>query len=462
MMADLPRIAVGTTQSEADSTAMLWALMDALAAAGIRVQSFLSRAYFPANDAAVPITGQASRPLDSWLMCHETCRNLFVRGCGACDLALVEGSFVEPRSVDQPGAAGGSLATLCEWLDLPSLAIVDARRLAECCLPQRPRRLDGLLLDGVRDESEACRLQTQLEAIWKAPVLGWLGPACDLRRQIGGIPFGGRPDVALCRALGQELARHLQLERIVRMAAQRPLSGCQTQACTWLECSGARQTEPLRVAVACDDAFGGYFPDTLELLEARGAVITDFSPLRDDRLPHGTDVVYVGCGHPELFAEQLAGNDCMTLALKNHLCSGRRLYAECGGLAYLCHEIEMPDGTRWPMVGALPVTARFHETQSPPRATELTLVADTWLGQSPLRCRGYLSPRWTIAAHGAAEPCVAEAGHESDVVHRHQAIGSRMYLDFAAHQHLLDRFFQPHGVCATAAGPANPRADRPV
>ena len=449
-MARLPRIAVGTTQEDADGTAMLWALMDAVAAAGVRVQSFLSRAYFAPRDGATATTGQPPRHLDSWIMCRQACRESFLRGCGASELAIVEGTFASGASDDRP--QGGSLSTLCDWLDLARVAIVDVRRLGECQLPPRPPCLDGLLLDGVRDSGDACRWVTQLEAVWNVRVLGWLGDVPELRRQIEAIPPGGRPSVELCRALGHELARTTNLERIYRLAADRPECPCgQPRAAC---CRSALQ-KPLQVAVACDAAFGGYFPDTLDLLEARGATLCDFSPLRDDRLPAGTDLVYLGCGHPERFAEQLATNDCMMLSLKSHLCSGRRIYAECGGLAYLCHEIEMPDGHRWPMAGALPVTARYHETTAHPTPAELTLVADTWLGPSPVRCRGYLTPHWSIAKHNAPSCCAAEGEHQRDVLHRHRAIGSRLYVNFAAHEGLLDRFFQPHHRASAMTGPAN-------
>jgi cobyrinic acid a,c-diamide synthase len=440
-MTDQPRIAIGTTQDKADGTALLWALMDVFETAGVRVQEFLSRACFPLHDGATAITGQSPRHLDSWLMCPEVCRSLFLRGTRSCDLALVEGCFDSQCSAE---GKGGSLATLCDWLALPRLATVDVRLLGGCSLPARPADVEGLLLDGVRDVSEACRWQTHFEAHWNVPVLGWLPEAAELRNLIERLPPGRHPRVELCHALGQQLASRLKWDELCRLAVNRPTKTDAPAECALPACRAQPRNRPLQVAVACDEAFGGYFPDTLELLEAKGARVRDFSPLRDDRLPPGTDVVYVGCGHPELYAAALAGNDCMTLSLKSHLCSGRRIYAECGGLAYLAHELEMPDGTRWPMVGALSVTACYHDTPTPPEATELTLLADTWLGQSPQHWRGYLNPHWTISPHTTTERSVAESGHELDVIHRHQAIGSRMYLDFAARLDLLDRFFDPH------------------
>ncbi|MEX2114671.1 MAG: hypothetical protein WD845_15870 [Pirellulales bacterium] len=447
-MPDQPRIAVGTTQAKSDGTAMLWALMDVFETAGVRVQQFQSRAYFPPHEAATAITGQSPRHLDSWLMCPDVCRGIFQRGMRASDLALVEGTFVA-QSGGTP--TGGSLETLCQWLDLPRLAIVDVRLLTGCCMPVRPTGVAALLLDGVGDVREACRWQTHFGAHWNVPVLGWLPALSGLRDQIDRLPSGARPHMDLYHALGQQLAAHLQTDRLCQLWENRPMPSVTASDCPLPKRCAPQRDRPLQVAVACDECFGGYFPDTLDLLEARGAALCDFSPLRDDRLPPGTDVVYVGCGHPELFAQALAGNDCMTLSLKSHLCSGRRIYAECGGLAYLAHEIEMPDGTRWPMVGALSVTARYNDTPTAPEATELTLLADTWLGESPQHWRGYLNPHWTIAPHTTTERSVAEGGHELDVVHCHQAIGSRMYVDFAARQDLLDRFFEPHHLPPPAA-----------
>ena len=86
---------------------------------------------------------------------------------------------------------------------------------------------------------------------------------------------------------------------------------------------------------------------------ARGT-LCDFSPLGDERLPDGTDIVYLGCGHPERFAQALSENQCLAAGLRQHVCIGQRLYAEGGGLAYLCEQIELADGRRFAMSGVLP------------------------------------------------------------------------------------------------------------
>jgi cobyrinic acid a,c-diamide synthase len=447
-MADFARIAIGTIDPQADLTAMSWALMESLERAGVQVQSFLSHAYFAPRDGATAITGLPPRHVDSWLMTEEVARAVFLRGARTSELAIVEGTFARSAL-----AEASDFETLCGWLDLPRLAVVDARHLSACRMPPRPTRLDGLLLDHVADDAEFSRLQTVFEAVWKVPVVGWLGRLESLRRQIELVPPGRQPALELCQALGDELARVVRLDMIRKIAASRPWRAAAPACGERTKCAGAKA---LRVAVAYDDAFAGYFPDTLELLEERGARIADFSPLRDERLPPDTDVVYIGCGHPERYAAQLSKNDCLMLAIKSHLCSGRRIYAECGGLAYLCHDIEMPGGNRFPMAGVLGATAHFDPTPERPTPTEIRLASDTWLGSAGQCWRGYLSPRWRLSGTTAVEPCgCAEAGRQLDVVKRHQAVGSRVYLNFAVHGGLIDSFFTPHR--AAAPGSAEQR-----
>ncbi|MEE9602026.1 MAG: hypothetical protein V3V75_01885, partial [Thermoguttaceae bacterium] len=143
-MLSLPRAAVGTIQADADLHTALWALIESLRQHGLQVQSFLSRACFSQYQCTAAVTGSNPRHLDSWLMSTDLCREIFVRGTEDCDLAVVEGEF---RSVDRDDSAlGGRLELLCDWLDLPRLAVIDASKLDDECLWGMAEKLDGLLL----------------------------------------------------------------------------------------------------------------------------------------------------------------------------------------------------------------------------------------------------------------------------------------------------------------------------
>ena len=197
------------------------------------------------------------------------------------------------------------------------------------------------------------------------------------------------------------------------------------------------------VALAYDAAMNCYFPDMLDVLESRGATIVDFSPLRDERLPDGTDIVYLGCGHPDVHAAGLSQNHCMRLALREHLCGGGRIYAEGGGLAYLCEQLETADGQLWRMVGIFPAVARLSPTNQPPSPVEVTLDREIWLGRPGERIRGYRNPHWRLVPAGPLSGCVAEADRQHALVGASRAIGSQLQLNFAAQPDVLNNFFQP-------------------
>ncbi len=434
-MSRLPRLAVGTIQPEADPQAVLWALMETFRRAGLQVQSFLSRSHFPRYSGTAAVTGMNVRHLDSWLMSPEVCRDLFRRAACAADLALVEGQF---PSATEIGHRGGRLEPLCQWLDLPRLIVIDSSQIGPCGLPQRPRLGDGLLLDRVASRRHFAHLSTELEALWGMPVVGALEELPALRHKLKRIPTGGSVPPDVCSALGDHFAGVAQLDRIWDLATRRGLPD-RPALCRFLQLAPR-----LTVAIAFDEAFHRYFPDTLDSLELRGATIVDFSPLRDESIPEGTDLVYLGCGSPERFARDLSENHCMTASLRNHVRLGGRIYAEGGGAAYLCQQMETRRGDLRHMVGILPAIARFTGAQAPPIPVELTLSEPSWLGLPGTTIRGYRNSHWQLESTCPSAGLVAEANCHNELVGSLSTVGSLLHLNFAAQPHCLRHFFYPY------------------
>ena len=451
-MPQLPRIAIGTTQPDTPGEALCWALLKSLCDRGLHVQHFLSRACFSPHDGARAASGNSSRHLDSWLMSPSACRATFLRGARDAEIAVIEGQFRTSHTAVSDGASlpdtcvGGSLEALCDWLDLPRLAIVDVSKLSGCLVPDRPAKLDAVLLDRFTDERHFRYWQANLEALWRVPVVGGLADLAALRRRIDDLPPGAAPGAELCGELARRLMQYTDLAAIQRLAAARafPASCYASSPC-------AARPVRLRIAMAYDEAFNCYFPDTLDLLEMLGATVVDFSPLRDERLPDNVDVVYFGCGHPERCAEVLAANQCMLTSIRRHLCSGRRLYGEGGGLAYLCQYIETPTGASAPMLGVLPATARLAQHPHGPRPVELTLAHGNWLAEKGTTLRGYLNGNWQIKPSSPLRQYAAAPEHRLDLVGQYQAIGSRVHFNFAAQPEFLARFIQPHSTGSRSA-----------
>jgi cobyrinic acid a,c-diamide synthase len=206
------------------------------------------------------------------------------------------------------------------------------------------------------------------------------------------------------------------------------------------ECSPppASSDGALQVAVAYDEAFQHYFVDALDALEAGGAVLRTFSPLRDESLPEGADLVVLGSGRLEQYASRLALNHCLLESLRRYIAEGGRVYAEAGGLAYLSESLELGEGRRWPMVGALPLTARHRGSSLAAEPVELVTSATCWLARRGTPLRGYRDDQWDFQRRG---PLYEIAGHGPDhlaIAGRHNIVGSRLHLHFAALPGLLE------------------------
>ena len=66
--------------------------------------------------------------------------------------------------------------------------------------------------------------------------------------------------------------------------------------------------------------------------------------------------MYFGGGFPEIFAGELAANLPMRQQIRQAATSDMPVYAECGGLMYLCDRLIDLNQKSWSMVGAIPAT----------------------------------------------------------------------------------------------------------
>jgi len=436
-MRHVPRFALGTIQAGASRNPCIWGLVAALAEIGDSPLPFRSSFDLSCPDGAKPIIGRASRHLDSWAMSRSDAISALARATTDRDTAIIEGAF--DSGITGHSSTHHSLDRLCEWLDLPRIAIVDVLKLANCGLMPSHAKIDALLLDRVRDDHDAAYWQTTLESLWKTPVLGWLDEAAPLRTACASLATGSHPSRELCAALGQRLLPTLRLDRLRRLARKPAALSFEPEA--WL--LGAQQRH-FRIAVAMDEIYCGYYPETLDLLEAAGAELRDFSPLRSESIPENCDVVYFGCGRPEREPEKLAANHCLKQSLRSYAASGGRIYAEGGGLAYLCREMVLPCGGSISMTGLLPATARLQNSASSFEPAEITFGLSSWLAPARVSLRGYRHTGWQIEPQGALLTYAENLEHQLDMLGRDNIIASRVLINLAANRHLLRRFFEPY------------------
>ncbi len=196
--------------------------------------------------------------------------------------------------------------------------------------------------------------------------------------------------------------------------------------------------KPVRIAVAQDAAFCFYYEDNFDVMCALGAELVPFSPLSDIQLPEQVNGLYLGGGYPELYAEQLAGNKAMRIAIQQAANCGLPILAECGGFLYLHETLAGEDGVPYPMAGVIPGAARLTEKLQSFGYVTLTAERDSLLAQKGESIHAHEFHYACSDDNGSAFLAVKPNGRSWSCIHANEALYAgfphlyfRSNLDFA-------------------------------
>nr|MBA2714697.1 cobyrinate a,c-diamide synthase [Rubrobacteraceae bacterium] len=342
-MVAIPRIVIAGTHSGTGKTTVASGLMAALRTQGFRVAPFKVGPDFIDPSYHTLAAGRQGRNLDAFLSGPEMIGPLFAHGAHGADIAIVEGVM----GLFDGKSGGGELAStahVAKLLDAPVVLVVDARAMARSVAamlhgystfdPQL--KVSGVVLNRVGSSVHEKMLRDALRPL-NIPVLGVLRRDDAIQtpdRHLGLVPAAERREEARrsLDALGTVVSSSLNLDGIVNLA----LSAGPLEAEPWNPESAALDLPgSVRVAVATGTSFSFLYRENLESLEAAGAEVAFFDPTTDERLPAGTDALYLGGGFPETYAEALSANVAMRESVRVFAESGRPVVAECGGLLYL-------------------------------------------------------------------------------------------------------------------------------
>ena len=151
--------------------------------------------------------------------------------------------------------------------------------------------------------------------------------------------------------VADQLEKTVDLDGILRMAEQ-----FQTVPAGRKAAIDPIQTaaDPVRIAIARDEAFCFYYESSFEALRRAGAELVWFSPVRGEHFPENVHGLYLGGGYPERYAAALSKNENILAAIRSARSDGMPIVAECGGFLYLLEKLEGEDGNVYPMAGVLP------------------------------------------------------------------------------------------------------------
>ena len=442
-MVALPRLVIAAPASGCGKTTVACGLMAALRARGLAVSGHkVGPDYIDPGYHALA-TGRAPRNLDPFLCGEELIAPLFRHGAAGAQVAVVEGVmglFDGASREDDPDF--GSTAHVARLLGAPVVLVVDAARAGRSVAalaagfagfdPRTP--VAGVILNQVASDRHERLLRDALAGAG-LPVYGVIRRTEGIitpSRHLGLIPAAERAALAgqAIDRMGALIAASCDLDALLALAAR----ATALPGPAWSPPPATARTPAPTIAIAGGAAFTFGYTEQAELLEAAGARVARFDPLRDEDLPEGTAGLVLGGGFPEVHASGLSANGRLRDRVAALAARGAPVAAECAGLLYLARTLDDR-----PMCGVLDVRATMT-----PKLTlgyrQAVAVTDSVLARAGEVVRGHEFHRTSAVPAAGDQPAWqfgpgAVEGHVAGSV-----VASYLHTHWAGHPAAAARF----------------------
>ena len=449
-------LVVAGTASGAGKTTVALAIIAALRSRGLTVQPFKCGPDFIDGGHLAAAASRPVRNLDTWMLDAEANREIFSRSA-SCDVAVVEGMMGLFDGVTG-SSEEGSTAEMAKLLGLPVVLVVDAGNSARSIAAvirgfetfDSELGFAGIVLNRVAGDAHFRMLELAIRQSSLVPVLGWLPVEADAaipERHLGlhtaaeGIGAG----LSTLTRLGSRL----DLEQVLNATVYK--QGFATAPISTAE----PKYKGVRVGVARDRAFSFYYQDNLDLLRENGALIVDFSPIKDSVLPENLHALYFGGGYPELYASELSRNGRLLQQIRDFAKANKPIYAECGGLMYLAEKLTVIEGHSYSMAGILPIAIEMTKSLVHFGYVDVEFAHNCLLGKKGTHVRGHSFHCSRIVAHDSLG-CVYRV-HYSLSGRREQegfvcggVLGTYIHLHFRSNPALVSSFLEQAGSARTS------------
>lgn len=398
------RLVIAGTGSGVGKTTFTIGLMEALKRRGLTVQGFKCGPDYIDPTYHTAVTGRTSRNLDSWMLEGDTVLDILHRGSSDADISIMEGvmGFYDGKN---PLSDSGSTAEISILTESPVLLIVNCASMARSAAAivkgfqslSDQVNIVGVIANRVGSEGHYKLVKAAIEQECEIPVVGYMKREADIEipeRHLGLIPSIERGELTpFFEKLGDLIEETVDLERVLQLAEAPPIK-------TPVDSIFNKRTmKRFKIAIAKDAAFNFYYAENLELLEAYGAELVYFSPLKGETLPVGVNGLYIGGGFPEEFASLLAEQKHVMDSIKTAILDGLPTLAECGGFMYLTQSITTTDGQSYPTVGVIPGEVTMQNKLAALGYRTITGSAGNYLLPDGIEAKGHEFHYSTYQAH---------------------------------------------------------------
>lgn len=388
------RLVIAGTGSGVGKTTLTIGIMAALQKKGYTVQGFKCGPDYIDPTYHTAVTGRTSRNLDSWMFEHDIVREILNKASVGADISIIEGvmGFFDGKN---PLSNTGSTAEISMITESPVLLIVNCASMARSAAAivkgfqafSTGPNIIGVIANQVGSEGHYKIVKAAIEQECDVPVMGYMKRELDIdipSRHLGLIPAIERGELEpFFDKLAHLVMETIDIEQLYLLAKTSTISSGN---------SGIFQSSSKKdvcIAVAKDAAFNFYYQENLELLEAKGANIKYFSPLKGDEVPLDADGLYLGGGFPEEFADELSRNEIAIKSIRNAIEKGLPTLAECGGFMFLSKSIETTSREKYPMAGLIPGRIKMQKKLAALGYREITGTESNFLIKDCEQAKGH-------------------------------------------------------------------------
>ncbi|MHB1679190.1 MAG: cobyrinate a,c-diamide synthase [bacterium] len=376
---------ISAAKRNSGKTTISIAIMRLLRDKGLIVQSFKKGPDFIDPMWLSIATGKNCYNLDFYFMSKDKIKNHFLEHSLNSDISIIEGNHGLHDSLDLYGKS--SNASMAKLLDLPVILVIDVGEFNRGVVPlllgfrnfDKKVNIKGVILNKVHSKRHEKNLINAINHYTDLKVVGNIPNDLELsikQRHLGLLSTLGGEDIEnLVSNISSKISNYIDLEGIVDISKISAKSYNNIKLKYNIvtppkKIELDRVRERVKIGIAYDGAFNFYYNENIEALENLGCDIIRFSPLKDVSLPE-VDALYIGGGFPEIFCKDLEANINLRKDIREKIEIGLPVYAECGGLMYLCKSISC-DNIMYEMVGAIDADVKWTKNPKGHGYTKLT------------------------------------------------------------------------------------------
>lgn len=332
----------------------------ALSQSGLSVQSYKKGPDYIDPMWHKAATGRSCYNLDFFTQTKVEIDACFDLNRQSADVVYVEGNKGLFDGLDTHGSDCN--AALAQQLGLPVVLVVNTQGVTRGIAPllcgyekfAENIQYAGVILNVVAGPRHRQKLIAAVETYTDLQVLGVMPKTSELHleeRHLGLVPeneagFAGQ----YVERAAKLVKENVDIDRLLSRSAE-------------LESTNKKSIKSrvtlaaIKIGILRDAAFGFYYADDLQAMQDLGAQLVYIDAIHDQTLP-AVDALFLGGGFPETQLKGLNSNTAMRQQVRQFVEDGKPVYAECGGLMYLCKELNYL-GESAEMVGVIDVSVKM-------------------------------------------------------------------------------------------------------